>query len=330
MFKGERQSQQQERRHEPAVTYVDSGRSVRVVKGAGAVHQQSASSSSNAAANRAPIVTGCTVMVTHLDPDVRADDIHEIFKRCGEIKSINVHFNAEGKSKGTADIVYRRRVDAEEAIKEFDGRVVDGETIRVRILGDNVTSAPPPVADPFMTSSVTSPSAAPAGSSGGLFAGSGAQQKGRGFAGGDSSAAASAPAGGRRGGSGNESSTSFRVTVSGGPPPPPSRRFGQHDDRDAASDNDDEESDEDMGGSGGGRRPGGGHRSSGGGDRRRRGNDSASNNNRRGGRDSGRDRQRNPRSGGGGLKEGSSPSAALPANATDLDAQLESYLKGGK
>lgn len=41
-------------------------------------------------------------------------------------------------SQRTADVVFRRKADAEEAIKQFDGREVDGQTIRCFMVGSAV------------------------------------------------------------------------------------------------------------------------------------------------------------------------------------------------
>ena len=90
---------------------------------------------------KAAIKLGTTVMVTNLAKEITAEDVREIFARAGEVKSVAIHYDSAGKSKGTADVVFRHRSEAEQSITEFDGRQVDDNVIRVRIVGDNVAAA---------------------------------------------------------------------------------------------------------------------------------------------------------------------------------------------
>lgn len=94
-------------------------------------------------AARASISTGTKVMITNLDPEIEAEDLREVFaseevlgkRAAAGIKSVSIHMDANGNSKETGEVVFRRRQDALLAIEELDGRDVDGRVIRVRLVG---------------------------------------------------------------------------------------------------------------------------------------------------------------------------------------------------
>jgi len=46
-----------------------------------------------------------------------------------------IHYNAQGKSMGTASLVYARRGDAVKAMKQYNGVALDGRTMNLRLEG---------------------------------------------------------------------------------------------------------------------------------------------------------------------------------------------------
>jgi len=46
-----------------------------------------------------------------------------------------IHYNAQGKSMGTASLVYARRGDAIKAIKQYNGVALDGRTMNLKLEG---------------------------------------------------------------------------------------------------------------------------------------------------------------------------------------------------
>jgi RNA recognition motif. (a.k.a. RRM, RBD, or RNP domain) len=94
--------------------------------------------------SKAPISLGAKVLVTNLDKEITAEDLREIFGQVGELKAVSLQFGADNKPKGVAEIVYRHRSGAEQAVREFDGREVDDVRIRVRIIGNDGESAAAP------------------------------------------------------------------------------------------------------------------------------------------------------------------------------------------
>lgn len=59
-------------------------------------------------------------MITNLDLDVTSEDIHDLFSATGEVKAAYIHTDQHGKSKGTAEVHYATRQEAQAAIDEYD------------------------------------------------------------------------------------------------------------------------------------------------------------------------------------------------------------------
>lgn len=72
--------------------------------------------------------------IGNLSFNVGDDDLGKIFGESGEIVSANVirDYNS-GRSKGFAFVEFKNSEDADKAIKNFDGKEVDGRAIRVSI-----------------------------------------------------------------------------------------------------------------------------------------------------------------------------------------------------
>jgi THO complex subunit 4 len=62
----------------------------------------------------------------------------------GPLKSANLNYNAEGKSKGVANVVFNRPGDAARAVKEYNNRTFDGRPMRLELVvsADVVTAVP--------------------------------------------------------------------------------------------------------------------------------------------------------------------------------------------
>jgi U1 small nuclear ribonucleoprotein len=57
--------------------------------------------------------------------------LRKFFKEYGNIKSIKIVCNKEGKSRGYAFIEYEHKSDFKRAYKESDGRKIDGRKVMV-------------------------------------------------------------------------------------------------------------------------------------------------------------------------------------------------------
>lgn len=73
-----------------------------------------------------------TVAVTNLDFRVTESDVREIFQNIGKVKSVVIHYNAQGKSRGTAMVKFGSKAAANKAVNEYHQAEVDGRPMYVR------------------------------------------------------------------------------------------------------------------------------------------------------------------------------------------------------
>jgi hypothetical protein len=86
----------------------------------------------------APLSTGTKIMITNLNEDILESDMEELFGNIGDIKSAVVHYDASGRSRGTAEVTFRKRADAVEAIEKYNGRELDGAPMRIHLMGSGM------------------------------------------------------------------------------------------------------------------------------------------------------------------------------------------------
>ena len=77
-------------------------------------------------------LTGVEVYIENLHFDVEEDDLEELFREVGRVKKSVLERNRNGKSMGRGYVVMSRR-DADVALREFDGRRLDGRVMRITI-----------------------------------------------------------------------------------------------------------------------------------------------------------------------------------------------------
>lgn len=87
------------------------------------------------AAAKPPIMTGTKLLVSNFDPEITSEDLRELFGRLGEIKSLALHYQ-HNKPKGTAEVIFKLHKDALAAVEEYDGRIIDGRKVSVKIEGE--------------------------------------------------------------------------------------------------------------------------------------------------------------------------------------------------
>ncbi|KAK2801984.1 hypothetical protein FQN50_007542 [Emmonsiellopsis sp. PD_5] len=94
-----------------------------------------------------PAQPGAKIRVTNLHYDLTEDDLEDLFTRIGPISSLSLRYDRAGRSEGVAFVTYKRTVDAQTAIREFDGANAKGQPISLTM----VSSAPPRAAarNPF-------------------------------------------------------------------------------------------------------------------------------------------------------------------------------------
>lgn len=50
----------------------------------------------------------------------------ELFSTVGPIRTVQLHFNPQGKWTGTSTVVFSRQGDANKACQEYNNRLIDG------------------------------------------------------------------------------------------------------------------------------------------------------------------------------------------------------------
>ncbi|KAG5549967.1 hypothetical protein RHGRI_015058 [Rhododendron griersonianum] len=76
----------------------------------------------------------------------------ELFAEVGDLKRYSIHYDRSGRSKGTAEVVFSRRKDAEAAVKRYNNVQLDGKPMMIEIVGTNIATPatiPPPTIGMF-------------------------------------------------------------------------------------------------------------------------------------------------------------------------------------
>ncbi|KAE8704256.1 THO complex subunit 4D [Hibiscus syriacus] len=89
------------------------------------------------AAGVSGVEVGTKLYVSNLDPGVTNEDIKELFSEIGELKRYSVHYDKNGRSSGSAEVVYLRRSDAFAALKRYNNVLLDGKPMIIEIVGAN-------------------------------------------------------------------------------------------------------------------------------------------------------------------------------------------------
>ncbi|XP_024020522.1 THO complex subunit 4B [Morus notabilis] len=92
---------------------------------------------------------GTKLYISNLNSDVSNDDLEILFSDVGEVMQNTIHYDKNGKSKGTAEVVFVHYLDALAAIKRYDTVRLDGKPLKIELVGVNVVTphALPPTGD---------------------------------------------------------------------------------------------------------------------------------------------------------------------------------------
>lgn len=75
------------------------------------------------------------LLISNLDFGVTSGDVRELFEDVGAIQSARVHFDENGRSLGTAEVIYERRADAVTAQQKYNGVHLDERPMEINIVG---------------------------------------------------------------------------------------------------------------------------------------------------------------------------------------------------
>jgi len=86
------------------------------------------------------------IIVSNLPPDVNEVQIKELFhSTVGHLRSVNLHYDQNGRSKGVAEVHFQRKGDGNRAYQQYNNRLIDGNSpMKIEILVDPARAAPAP------------------------------------------------------------------------------------------------------------------------------------------------------------------------------------------
>ncbi|KAK7374811.1 hypothetical protein VNO80_08252 [Phaseolus coccineus] len=85
------------------------------------------------------IESGTKLLISNLDYGVSNGDLKLLFSEEGELKRYSINYDQNGRSKGTAEVVFMRNSDALSAIKKYNNMRLDGKPLQIELVG---TSTP--------------------------------------------------------------------------------------------------------------------------------------------------------------------------------------------
>lgn len=81
------------------------------------------------------------IAINNLDFEVTEADVKEIFQKIGKVKKAIVHYNAQGRSRGTAMVYFANAAHAIKAVNEYHQAEVDGRPMYVKAVA-TVSASP--------------------------------------------------------------------------------------------------------------------------------------------------------------------------------------------
>ncbi|KAJ2919856.1 hypothetical protein MD484_g548, partial [Candolleomyces efflorescens] len=91
-----------------------------------------------------PSVTAEKIMVSGLPLDVNEAQVKDLFHQTiGPVREVNLSYNSQGKSKGTAMVHFSRKGDANKAYQQYNNRLIDGnQPMKIDLIVDPIRAVP--------------------------------------------------------------------------------------------------------------------------------------------------------------------------------------------
>ncbi|KAI8893574.1 hypothetical protein BC833DRAFT_531636, partial [Globomyces pollinis-pini] len=83
-----------------------------------------------------PAIASATdkLVVSNLAPSVSQSDVRELFARIGPVRSAQLNYNQDGKSKGVATVIFSKLGDAHKAYTEYHNRPLDNRPMKIELI----------------------------------------------------------------------------------------------------------------------------------------------------------------------------------------------------
>lgn len=83
----------------------------------------------------------CKIMISNLDFGVSERDMKELFQDYGGVRKVNFHYDRNGRSLGSCEVVFDRSSLAQRARRQYHGVPLDGRAMEIEIVG--IQASPP-------------------------------------------------------------------------------------------------------------------------------------------------------------------------------------------
>jgi THO complex subunit 4 len=86
------------------------------------------------------------IVVSNLPPDVNEAQVKELFQATvGALREVNLHYDASGRSKGVASVIFQKKGDGNKAYQQYNNRLIDGKRpMKIEVVVDPSRLAPTP------------------------------------------------------------------------------------------------------------------------------------------------------------------------------------------